>query len=241
MADVGGPWDRHPRREVFYIGHLVDRNGNVEVLLGLEYFFAPHNSHLVVLGRAIFSAFYNVFGTTYWVLRAAEVLGILVAVGLFYVLVQRRTTVWIALAFSVSLLFLGYASATFLWPFDLHTVYAAAFGLGAFLVLEPEDRKARRRLRLLVIAVMNLEVRLCSWSRWRSACSCGRRAGASGSFSPPPRLGPSAIWAPVRSERTGTRQHRPCSPDGRRTGNRGRRLDLWRRPAAGDAASDHLT
>lgn len=148
--------------EVFYIGHLVNRNGDVEVLHGLEYFFAPHNSHLVVLGRAIFSAFYNVFGTTYWILRAAEMLGILVAVGLFYTLVQRRTTAWIALAFSVSLLFLGYAQETFLWPFDLHTVYAAAFGLGAFLVLEREDRKGDiAACVLLVLAVLTLEVGIC--------------------------------------------------------------------------------
>jgi hypothetical protein len=145
--------------EVFYIGHLVNRDGTVETLHGIEYFFAPHNSHLVLLGRAIFSAFYNVFGTTYWVLRVAEVLGILVTVGLFFTLVQRRTTPWIALAFSVSLLFLGYAQETFLWPFDLHTVYAAAFGLGAFLVIEREDRAGDiAACVLLVLAVITLEV-----------------------------------------------------------------------------------
>jgi hypothetical protein len=145
--------------EVFYIGHLVDRNGVTEPLHGIEYFFAPHNSHLVLIGRLIFSAIYNVFGTTYWVLRAAEMLGVLVAVGLFYVLVQRRTTAWIALAFSISLLFLGYAQETFLWPFDLHTVYSAAFGLGALLALEREDRKGDLgACVLLVLAVLTLEV-----------------------------------------------------------------------------------
>ena len=206
--------------EVFYIGHLVNRNGNVEVLHGLEYFFAPHNSHLVVLGRAIFSAFYNVFGTTYWVLRAAEVLGILVAVGLFYVLVQRRTTVWIALAFSVSLLFLGYAQETFLWPFDLHTVYAAAFGLGAFLVLEREDRKGDvAACVLLVLAVLTLEVGICfavgvavgvllRADRWRRVWIFLRPRRRLR------RLGD--LGAQVRSERTGTRQHRPVPADGRR-------------------------
>jgi hypothetical protein len=145
--------------EVFYIGHLVDRNGVTAPLHGIEYFFAPHNSHLVLIGRLIFSAIYNVFGTTYWVLRAAEMIGVLVAVGLFYVLARRRTTPWIALAFSISLLFLGYAQETFLWPFDLHTVYSAAFGLGALLALEREDRKGDvGACVLLVLAVLTLEV-----------------------------------------------------------------------------------
>jgi hypothetical protein len=147
--------------EVFYAGHLVEHNGVVAPLHGIEYFFAPHNSHLVLLGRLIFSALYNVFGTTYWIFRAAEVLGILVSVGLFFVLARRRTTPWIALAFSISLLALGYAQETFLWPFDLHTVYSAALGLGALLALEREDRLGDvLACVLLVLAVAILEVGL---------------------------------------------------------------------------------
>ena len=147
--------------EVFYIGHLTLRNGAVEQLHGIEYWIAPHNSHMVILGRLIFSALYNVFGTTYWVFRLAEVLGILVTVGLFFALARRRTTPWIALAFSISLLFLGYAQETFLWPFDLHTVYSAAFGLAALMALERDDRRGDiGACVLLVLSVATLEVGL---------------------------------------------------------------------------------
>ncbi len=146
--------------EVLYVDHLVNRHGVVAPLSGVEYFFAPHNAHLVLLGRVIFAALWGVFGTGHWwILRAFEELGILVCVGLFYLLVKRRTSPWLALAFSISLLFLGYAQEVFLWPFDLHTVYSLALGLGALLALEREDRKGDiAACAMLVGAVLLIEV-----------------------------------------------------------------------------------
>lgn len=147
--------------EVWYLGHLVNRNGVVETLHGVEYFFAPHNSHLVLLGRLFYSAVYAIAGTHFWVLRLSELLGIVVCVALFFVLARRRTTPWLALAFSVSLLFLGFAQESFLWPFDLHTIYSAAFGLAALLALEREDRKGDiLTCVFLVLSVLILEVGL---------------------------------------------------------------------------------
>jgi hypothetical protein len=147
--------------EVFYIAQLVTRDGVVAPLHGAEYFFAPHNGHLVLGGRLVFQALFDLAGTHYLVFRIAEVAGILVSVGLFYALARRRTEPLIALAFSISLLFLGYANETFLWPFDLHTVYALALGLGALLALERGDRRGDvAACVLLTLSVLTLEVGL---------------------------------------------------------------------------------
>jgi hypothetical protein len=148
--------------EIFYIANLVERNGLVAPVHGLEYFLAPHNGHLVLGGRLIFKALFELAGTSYFVFRAVEVAGFLICVGLFYALARRKTTPFIALAFSVSLLFLGYAQETLLWPFDLHTVYALAFGLGALLALElRSDRRGDiAACALLILSVLTLEVGL---------------------------------------------------------------------------------
>lgn len=147
--------------EVFYFAHFVIRDGVVAPLHGVEYFFAPHNGHLVLGGRVVFEALFAIAGTDYVVFRLAEIAGILVCVGVFFVLVRRRTDPLIALAFSLSLLFLGYANETFLWPFNLHTVYSLGLGLGALLALEREDRSGDvAACLLLVLSVATLEVGL---------------------------------------------------------------------------------
>jgi len=147
--------------EVFYFAHFVIRDGVVTSLHGVEYFFAPHNGHLVVGGRLIFELLFRLAGTDYLVFRLAEVIGILVSVGVFFALARRRAGPAIALAFSVSLLFLGFANETFLWPFDLHTVYSLAMGLGALLALERDDRHGDVAACLLLsLSVATLEVGL---------------------------------------------------------------------------------
>ena len=56
-------------------------------------------------------------------------------VALFFELARRRVGPMVALVPCLSLLFLGYAWESFLWAFDLHTIYALAFGLCALLAL----------------------------------------------------------------------------------------------------------
>lgn len=147
--------------ELFYYANLVTRDGVTAPLFGVEYLFAPHNGHLVLLGRVAYEILFDLAGSSYVVFRAVEVVGVLLCAGLFFLLARRRTSPWIALALSISLLFLGYANETLIWPFNLHTVYAAAFGLGAFLALERDDRAGDvAACVLLVLAVATLEVGL---------------------------------------------------------------------------------
>lgn len=147
--------------ELFYYASLVAHGAVATPSHGLEYFLAPHNGHMVVVGRLIYRGLFAIAGTDYFVFRAAEVAGYLVCVGLFFTLAWRRVHPFVALAFSVSLLFLGYAQETMLWPFDLHTVYSLAFGLGSLLALERDDRRGDiAACALLVLSVATIEVGL---------------------------------------------------------------------------------
>jgi hypothetical protein len=145
--------------ELFYFAHLVNKGSGVVRVGGLEYLFAPHNGHLVILGRLVYELLFGLFGADYLWFRVAEVIGLLTCAGLFFALALRRTSPPIALAFTLSLLTLGYANEVLTWPFDLHTLYSAALGLGAFLALEREDRRGDAvACTLLVLSVAMLEV-----------------------------------------------------------------------------------
>jgi hypothetical protein len=148
--------------EVFYYAHLTTRNGVIAPEHGIEYLFAPHNGHLVALGRLLYELLFAGAGTNYFVFRLVAILGYLVCVGLFFELVRRRTSPLLALAFSISILFLGFGYETLIWPFDLHTVFALALGLGTLLALEGENRRSDvLACVLLVLAVCLIELGLC--------------------------------------------------------------------------------
>jgi hypothetical protein len=143
----------------YYAQFLVHGTGDIRTSHGLEYFLAPSNGHLQVLGKLIYRGIFEVFGANYAVFRAFDVAGVLVCVGLFFTLARRRVGPLVALVPCLSLLFLGYAWESFLWAFDLHTIYALALGLGAILALQRGDRKgdiAACALLILSIALIEL-------------------------------------------------------------------------------------
>jgi hypothetical protein len=124
----------------YYAGYVA--HGTVpEIGHGAEYFFAPHNSHFQLGGKLTYEVLFDVFGVEYWAFRAVEVAGILIAVGLLYVLARRRVGPVMALAPCILLLFYGYAWEPLLWAFDLHTTYALVFGLAALIAVERGDRR----------------------------------------------------------------------------------------------------
>jgi hypothetical protein len=126
----------------YYAQYLVHGTGDIRTSHGLEYFLAPSNGHLQVLGKLIYRAIFEVFGADYAVFRAFDIAGVLACVALFFELARRRVGPLVALVPCISLLFLGYAWESFLWAFDLHTIYALALGLGALLALERGNRRA---------------------------------------------------------------------------------------------------
>jgi hypothetical protein len=128
---------------------------------GLEYFFAPSNGHLQVLGKLLYRGIFETFGANYAVFRAFDVAGVMVCVGLFFELARRRIGPLVALVPCFSLLFLGFAWESFLWAFDLHTIYALALGLAAVLALQRDDRRGDvAACVLLVLSIAMIELGL---------------------------------------------------------------------------------
>ena len=80
---------------------------------------------------------------------------------LFFAFAKRRIGPIPALVPCISLLFLGYGWEAFLWAFDMHTIYALAFGLGALLLLERGDSRGDvGACVLLVLSIGMIELGL---------------------------------------------------------------------------------
>jgi hypothetical protein len=147
--------------DVYYYASYIAHGVATEAGSGIEYFLAPHNGHFQLGGKLIYRLLFEVFGADYKVFRVVNVAGILIAVGLFYVLARRRVGPLVALAPSLLLLFYGYAWEVLIWAFDMHTTYALVFGLGALLALEREDRRCDiAACALLVLSVVMIELGL---------------------------------------------------------------------------------
>jgi hypothetical protein len=141
-----------------YLGEPTPRHFDA---LSLEYLFVPYNGHLQVGGKLVYEALFGLFGAAYVPFRIVAVVGALGCVALFYALARRRIGGPAALLLSLLLALLGSAWEVLLWPFDIHTTFAVAAGLGALLALE------RRELRfdalacgLLVFAIGFIEISL---------------------------------------------------------------------------------
>jgi hypothetical protein len=149
--------------EYVYYARLVPHGtGAIQVdHLSLGYFLTPHNGHLQAVGRIIYEGVFATAGPRYSVLRFIGVAGFLLSVGLFFELARRRIGPLAALAPSVLLLFLGFAWEQLLWPFDLHTSYSLAAGLGAMLALEKRSRgRDLAACILLTLSIATIELGL---------------------------------------------------------------------------------
>lgn len=147
--------------DIFYYARLVDFDGAVAASGGLEYFFAPHNGHLQILGKLLYRGLFLTVGTDYTVFRAMEIVAVLASVLFFFLLAKRRVRPYAALIPSVLLLFFGAAEGSYLWPFNVHTIGALAFGLGALLTLERNDRRGDiATCALLILSIATVEVGL---------------------------------------------------------------------------------
>lgn len=149
--------------EMFYLGRMVQDSGQVVQFhsLSLEYLLGPYNGHLQLGGKLIYEATFALFGADYTAFVAVNVVALCASVGLAFELARRRVGSLAALAPCILLLFLGFAREVLLWPFDVHTLAAIAFGLGAFLALERDDRRGDiLSCVLITLSVATIEVGL---------------------------------------------------------------------------------
>jgi hypothetical protein len=148
--------------DLVYYAHYVTQNGEHVPTYGLEYFFAPSNGHLQIVGKGVYEVLFRVAGGgNYWAFQAFNLLGVMACVVLFFLFARKRIGPIPALVPCVSLLFLAYGWEAFLWAFDMHTIYALAFGLGALLLFERGDRRGDvGACVLLVLAVGMIELGL---------------------------------------------------------------------------------
>jgi hypothetical protein len=150
--------------ELYYYGrqaYLGDPTPRHFDSLTLEYLFVPYNGHLQVGGKLVYEALFALFGADYVPFRVVAVAGALVCVALFYALARRRIGVPAALLLSLLLALLGAAWEVLVWPFDIHTTFAVAAGLGALLALERRELKFDAiACGLLVFAIGFIEISL---------------------------------------------------------------------------------
>lgn len=147
--------------EMFYLGRMVEDSGQIvqHHSLDLGYLLGPYNGHLQLGGKLIYEATFAVFGADYTAFVLVNIAALCASVGLVFELARRRVGPLAALAPCILLLFLGFAREVLLWPFDVHTLAAIAFGLGAFLALEREDRRGDvLACALLIASIATIEV-----------------------------------------------------------------------------------
>jgi hypothetical protein len=119
----------------------------------------PHNEHLSLLPVLVYKLLFATVGLEHYAAyRIAGALFHLLCVALLFAYARRRVGDLLALAASITLLFLGSGYIDILWPFQIGFLASLAAGLVALLALDREDRRGD------VLAALALAVALASSS-----------------------------------------------------------------------------
>jgi F0F1-type ATP synthase membrane subunit c/vacuolar-type H+-ATPase subunit K len=104
-------------------------------------FLANHNGHLNLLPVIAYKASWAFFGLdNYTPLRVLAIVLHIATCVLLFTYARRRSPIWLAVALTVMVLFVGRAWGDLLWPFQITYVGSVAAGLGALLLLDRRDR-----------------------------------------------------------------------------------------------------
>jgi hypothetical protein len=150
--------------ELFYYGRVATKQGQLVhyAPFSPEYLFAPFNGHLPVGGRFVYELVFATFGAKYEVFVLINIASLFACVALTFELARRRVGTVAALAPCIVLLLLGFAREQLLWPLDFNTAGSLAFGLGAILVLQRDDRRGEiLACLLLALSIAMIELGLC--------------------------------------------------------------------------------
>jgi hypothetical protein len=103
----------------------------------------PINQHLIVLPLLVFKGLLALWGLSFLPFKLAEIVGVLACSGCVYVFARSRVGPILALAPAMVPMFFGTATAILLQPLlGVEGVYSIAFGVGALIAVERNDRRA---------------------------------------------------------------------------------------------------
>lgn len=99
----------------------------------------PHNGHLYTVTRVIYASGLAIFGPEQVVFQIAQIAAVAASAWLLYMLLRKRMDSLLALVPSLLVLFLG-PSTVVIDPNSAAFAQSVAFGLGALLALDRDDR-----------------------------------------------------------------------------------------------------
>ena len=136
-------------------GYLLYRRG-----FGADALFDPFNEHIVIALVAIYDMSLELFGMdTARPVQIVSDLLVLSCGALLFLYARTRVGDWLAVMAAALILFFGSAYLDLLWPVNLALTGGCAFGLGALLALDRDDRTGDRiAAALLVVSVLFSEV-----------------------------------------------------------------------------------
>jgi hypothetical protein len=109
---------------------------------GLESLLTPHNGHLILPTRVLYSASLALFGTGHGPIRVVEAAGVVVVAAVLFAQLRHRVPPAVALAPTLVVLFLGSSAGVVLSPVGISAVLSTAAGLAALLMLDRGTRRA---------------------------------------------------------------------------------------------------
>jgi hypothetical protein len=130
-------WESHL---IFFIDDwdlLLRRRG-----FSVDVFLDPHARHLIIGPTIVYKAIQATFGMDSQVPFALPaIFAFLASVALLFIYIRRRVGEWLALAAILPILFMGSAQEDLLHPFQIGYFGSMAFGIGALLAIERQDRR----------------------------------------------------------------------------------------------------
>ena len=126
---------------------IVNRQG-----WGVDQIFSPFNGHPTIFPMVIYKLTQEVFGMDS--VRPVQVIhaaSLLIMNGFLFIYLKTRVGDWMALLGTSLILFMGAALEVFLYAFTINFTGALAAGVGAFVLLDRDDRKGDWGAAILLV------------------------------------------------------------------------------------------
>ena len=140
-----------------YRSHLGWLNDDWEFVIyrhtgSINDYFDPHNEHISILTVALYRLVLGIFGMgSAMPMHVIATAVFALSAVLLFIYMRRRVGPWPALIGTSIVLFLGSAWEDLLWAFQVGFFLSVAFGIGALLALDRNDRRGDRIACVLLV------------------------------------------------------------------------------------------